>query len=196
MLVETGEVSDIFSTSAKIKGEILSAGDFVKQYGHCFAKTPMPTISDSKTEFSAAIGTGSFTSFLQDLDPGTKYYVRAYSNCNNNTVYGKEINFTTDEDYPPGITTSAVTGITQNSAVSGGNIISSGGIPVTARGVCWSTSPTPTIIENKTADGTGSGPYISNLTGLEANTTYYIRAYAVKTTGITYGNELSFTTAM
>ncbi len=76
------------------------------------------------------------------------------------------------------ITTSAVTSPTTNSATSGGNITTDGGAPVTARGVCWSTSQNPTTANSKTTDGTGTGSFTSNITGLTANTTYYVRAYA------------------
>jgi uncharacterized protein (TIGR02145 family) len=94
----------------------------------------------------------------------------------------------------PILSTMPVGNITNNIAVAGGNIINDGGSPVNQRGVCWSTSPTPTIANNKTTDGSGIGNYISNLAGLTQNTTYYIRAYATNANGTAYGNELSFTT--
>jgi hypothetical protein len=95
MLVATGEVKNILPTTVEITGLILSAGDGIKKYGHCYAKTPNPTISDSKTEFTVTIGIGEFTSYLQDLEPGTKYYAKAYLTRDNIIVYGNEINFTT-----------------------------------------------------------------------------------------------------
>jgi hypothetical protein len=196
MWVETGEASEILSTTAKISGEIKCIGDGIKKYGHCYAKNPNPTIFDTRTEYGLAIGLGGYTSFLQGLEPGTKYYTKAYISRNNTTAYGSEVIFTTEEDTPPEITTYAVTDITQSSAVSGRNITSNGGIPVTSRGVCWSISARPTIADNKTTDGSGSGPFSSDLTGLTSNTTYYLRAYATKSTGTTYGNEFSFTTTL
>ena len=95
---------------------------------------------------------------------------------------------------PNGITTLAVSNITGTTAVSGGNILSDGGAKITARGVCWSTSPNPTIADNKTIDGYGIGSYISNITGLLAGTTYFVRAYATNFAGTAYGNEISFST--
>jgi uncharacterized protein (TIGR02145 family) len=85
--------------------------------------------------------------------------------------------------------------ITNNSAVAGGNIVSDGGNPVTQRGVCWSTSPNPTTANSKTTDGSGIGNFSSSVNGLIANTTYYLRAYAINTNGTAYGNQLTFTTA-
>ncbi len=77
----------------------------------------------------------------------------------------------------------------------GGNISNDGGSSITARGVCWSTSSSPTTTNNKTMEGTGIGTYISSIAVfLMANTTYYVRAYATNSVGTSYGNEISFTT--
>ncbi len=98
---------------------------------------------------------------------------------------------------PQGITTATATSITGNSAISGGIVLSNGGANITARGVCWSTSPNPTIaLTTKTNDGTGEGIYQSNITGLSALTTYFARAYATNSAGTAYGNEISFTTPL
>jgi hypothetical protein len=84
-----------------------------------------------------------------------------------------------------------------NSAVSGGNISSDGQGEVTARGVVWSTSPNPTIaLATKTTNGTGTGAFTSSITGLSANTTYYVRAYATNSAGTAYGNEFPFITTL
>ncbi len=92
------------------------------------------------------------------------------------------------------LSTSAVTNITSNSAQSGGNITDDGGAPITARGVCWSTAPNPTIASNKTNNGSGTGSFTSNLTGLNPNTTYYVRAYSISSEEVAYGNQFSFAT--
>jgi Concanavalin A-like lectin/glucanases superfamily len=92
------------------------------------------------------------------------------------------------------LTTSAVTSILKDSAVSGGTISSDGGASVTARGVCWGTTINPTITNNKTSNGSGTGAFSSALTGLTPNTNYHVRAYATNSAGTAYGNDLSFTT--
>jgi hypothetical protein len=94
----------------------------------------------------------------------------------------------------PTITTADISDISQTSAISGGNITSDGGNTITNRGICWSTNSTPTTADNKTSDSTGMGSFISNLTGLIENTTYYICAYATNSKCTVYGNVLSFTT--
>jgi hypothetical protein len=94
----------------------------------------------------------------------------------------------------PAITTDAASAITSTSATSGGNITSNGGTAVTARGVCWSTIQNPTTTDTHTFDGNSTGSFTSYLTGLNASTTYYVRAYAINSVGTAYGNEISFTT--
>jgi len=94
----------------------------------------------------------------------------------------------------PVLTTATASTITAGGAVSGGNITFDGGAEIIARGVCWATSPEPTISDSKTTDGTGAGSFTSTLTGLTANTTYYVRAYASNSVGTAYGTEVNFTT--
>ena len=94
----------------------------------------------------------------------------------------------------PVVTTAEVTGIKCCTAVSGGEVTFDGNVTVTARGICWSTSQNPTIEDNKTSNGSGVGSYTSNMTNLEHNTTYYVRAYATNEVGTAYGEERIFTT--
>jgi hypothetical protein len=83
--------------------------------------------------------------------------------------------------------------INSTTATTGGNIISEG--LIIDSGVCWSTTPTPTIeSSNKISEGAGRGAFFRELTGLTPNTKYYVRAYAINSAGIAYGNEVSFTT--
>lgn len=92
------------------------------------------------------------------------------------------------------ITTAEISDVTDNSAVSGGNITNDGGQSIRARGVCWATTNNPTISKNKTEDGKGTGEFSSTLTGLEPGVTYYVRAYATNVNGTFYGNEVTFST--
>ncbi|MFH1120708.1 MAG: hypothetical protein V1775_12875 [Bacteroidota bacterium] len=100
-----------------------------------------------------------------------------------------------DASSTPTVTSASISDITQTNATSGGNIISDGGASVTARGVCWNTSPNPTTANSLTTDGSGNGAFVSNLTSLIPNTLYYARAYATNSAGTAYGNEISFTTS-
>jgi len=94
----------------------------------------------------------------------------------------------------PTIASIAITEISAESATSGGDITADGGSDITARGVCWSTSNTPSITDSKTTDGIGVGNFTSSITGLLPNTTYYLRAYATNSIGTSYGEEINFTT--
>jgi hypothetical protein len=96
---------------------------------------------------------------------------------------------------PQGVSTTAISQITGNSAVSGGSITTDGGASITTRGVVWSTTTTPTItLTTKTSDGTGAGQFSSTLDGLVPGTLYYVRAYATNSVGTTYGDEKTLTT--
>jgi hypothetical protein len=194
MLVTTGAVTNILTNTADASGQVIDLGDGVTQHGHCYSKNANVSISDSKTQLGKPAGTGGFTSQLSNLEAGTKYYIKAYLTDGSVPVYGKEISFTTVSASVPTLSTTAITLIATAAASSGGEITSEGGAPVTSRGVCWSTSTGPTTADSKTSDGTGTGNFTSNLTGLTQSTTYYVRAYAGNSAGTGYGNEVSFIT--
>jgi formylglycine-generating enzyme required for sulfatase activity len=99
----------------------------------------------------------------------------------------------TEQNSVPTITTSTISGITTMSATGGGNVIDDGGAPVNTRGVCWSISPNPTITDDKTIDGSGTGIFISSLEELTPGVTYHVRAYAGNIEGVSYGEDLTFT---
>ncbi len=94
----------------------------------------------------------------------------------------------------PVVYTTAIIGITSNTAQAGGIVTSDAGNVVLAKGICWSRRPVPFTRDSKTNDGSGTGNYGSTMTDLLPNTTYYIRAYATNSEGTAYGNELSFVT--
>lgn len=213
--VTTSSVSNITETSAKCGGTVTASGYSVGACGLCYSELPNPTINSYIT--SDQMGTGTFTSTMSGLEPGTKYYVRAYATTSSGTLYGEQKEFTTlgdnnggdddddddngggnggddEEATKPTVTTNSVSNITFESATCGGNVTDDGGANVTARGVCWSTSQNPTISDNKTTDGSGTGSFTSNLINLNENTTYYVRAYATNEKGTSYGEQKSFTT--
>ena len=98
------------------------------------------------------------------------------------------------EPEKPTVVTQEVTDITINTANVVCNVESDGGAEVTERGVCWDTIQNPTIDKNKTNDGNGLGTFTSELSNLASQTTYYVRAYAVNSAGVSYGEEKSFET--
>jgi hypothetical protein len=192
--VSTAAISSITSSSAVSGGNVTSTGGAsVTARGVCWSTSQNPTIFNSHTTDGS--GAGLFVSNLTGLSPSTIYYVRAYATNSQGTAYGNQLYFTTSANVTlPSVTTAAITNITSSSATSGGNVTSSGGATVTARGVCWSTNPNPTLSNNFTTNGSGTGSFVSNLTGLNPSTTYYVRAYATNSEGTSYGNQESFTT--
>jgi hypothetical protein len=96
----------------------------------------------------------------------------------------------------PAVTTAEVTDLVQTSATCGGEVTFDGYTQVTARGVVYGTSPEPTIDGMKTEDGTGEGVFVSEITGLAPNVTYYVRAYATNSVGTVYGVEREFKTPL
>lgn len=99
-----------------------------------------------------------------------------------------------EEGEPVVLSDSAVTDIEATTATFGGNVTSDNGSAVTVRGVCWSTASNPVTSGTCTTNGTGTGVFSSNLTGLTPNTLYYVRAYATNVIGTSYGSEVTFTT--
>ena len=95
----------------------------------------------------------------------------------------------------PVLSTIGISNITNVSASSGGDIKQEGAGPVTERGVVWSTSTNPIYsLTTKTSNGSGLGKFTSQITGLNSNTSYFARAYAVNIAGVGYGNEIKFST--
>ncbi|MHC1780085.1 MAG: M12 family metallopeptidase [Bacteroidales bacterium] len=95
----------------------------------------------------------------------------------------------------PAVTTATLTNISSTGVSCGGNVSDDGGAAVTARGVCWSLNQNPTTSENHSSDGSGTGSFTTNITGLQPGTTYYFRAYATNSVGTTYGSQVSTSTS-
>jgi uncharacterized protein (TIGR02145 family) len=193
--VATGFASSVSYTSITFGGIVLAEGGFsVSSRGVCWSTSPNPTV-ELTTKTNDGTGIGNFTSSITGLTPNTTYYVRAYATNSVGTAYGSQQSFTTSPLTIPTVTTEIPSAVSYTTATCGGNITSGGGATVTSRGVCWSTSPNPTItLTSKTVDGTGTGSFSSNITDLTPNTTYYIRAYASNSLGTSYGAQQTFTT--
>jgi YVTN family beta-propeller protein len=97
---------------------------------------------------------------------------------------------------PPTVTTATpVSSINTTTATGGGTLTSAGGSNVTAKGICWSTAPSPVLGGECVGGGTGTGPFTGNMTGLTPGTPYHVRAYATNASGTAYGGDVQFTTA-
>lgn len=193
IIITTQAASAITQISAT-SGVQVSAGfsSDVLDKGICWAVTANPTIALNK--LSGGQGNGSNNMSLTGLSAGKTYYIKGYVTTRNETIYGDQQQFTTLNYQLATLTSSAITNISQTTAVGGGNVTNAGGGSVSAKGTCWSTVAGATILNTHTTDGTDLGAYSSAISGLNPGTIYHVRAYAINQAGTAYGPELTFTT--
>lgn len=193
--VITSDAVSISENSARISGNVTDDGNAnVSERGFVYGPLINPSTSTG-SKLAVGSGLGSFSANLSGLESDFVYYVRAYAINSQGIAYGNQISFSTLSDAVlPTVTTSSVTDITETSATVGGDVTADGGSEILTRGVAFGTTMNPTI-DNTFASATGElGTFQANLSGLNQNTTYFVRAYASNEKGIAYGNEISFTT--
>jgi len=202
--VTTGNYASLTETTVAVSGTITantpSPSAIVTSSGVCYSSTAaIPDTSGTYTiDGPAGVSSGSITSTITNLIPNTLYYARAYAITTAGVVYGSTISFTTLAATAPILTTVPASNILSTKATSGGNISDSGGVAIIQEGVCWSTTSgneTATAGTSFTSDGTAGTTFSSLLKSLQPSTTYYVKAYAVNSVGLSYAsNEISFTT--
>ncbi len=187
--VVTGPITPVSPHRATGGGEVTGLGDSaVTARGICWTESGVPDLQDPHTVDGE--GTGSFTSSLDGLSAGTTYRVRAYATNARGTAYGQTVTFNTGAGIAQVVTAPAQV-VGSDRIVMGGEVTTDGGLRVTERGVCWSKTSTPTIEDARVVAGSGSGPFYTELGGLEPEITYYLRAYAVNETGVSYGEVVT-----
>lgn len=195
--VTTTAISAITQSTATGGGNVTFDGNStILGRGICWSSVnQVPTKTDTLT--GDGTGTGTYTSSLSNLVADRKYYVRAYATNSIGTAYGDVVTFNTGKQVVlPTVTTANATNITDSTAITGGNITSTGNATLYTYGVCWSsTNQTPTTNDFKQAvTGTGTGNFSDTLTGLWAATVYYVRSYVTNSAGTAYGSVITFTT--
>lgn len=188
-IVVTKPATDITSHCATLKGSVHPQSGSTTYWFDWGTTTAYGNTTTPKIATGASYV--NVFSYISDLVAGTTYHFRLVATNSLGTSYANDTSFVAGSVT---LTTSPVTSITNTNATSGGNITANGGFAVTARGVCWSTSPLPTIADTHTTDGSGNGVFTSLLDGLNPGGNYYIRAYATNSIGTFYGNEIQFTT--
>ncbi len=189
--VTTDAATNITTSEAQLNGSVTGvAGYPVLERGFVFADNAELT---GTVTYTNGAGVGSFHVTVSNLQVATRYYYRAYAQTALGVQYG-DIRFFYTQAELPEVHTLQVTDVKASRATCEGNVTYNGGAYVTARGVCYSTSPNPTLSDNYTTNGNGDGSFTSLITGLIADTTYYVRAYATNSVGTTYGEQLIFTT--
>ena len=164
-------------------------GGEIWQRGFCYGK--MGETPDT------ILYTGSNNPFsveLPNLSPSTIYTCRAFAGNEAGRGYSDLFRFTTMSDTIPLVDTYVVKNITYCSATPSGQVLSNGGQEVMERGICYSTESLPTVEGAHVAAGSGVGPFECELRDLSPETRYYVRAYAICTKGVYYGDQLNFDT--
>lgn len=194
-IVTTMPASSITVTTAVSGGEIISDGGYpIIEKGIVWGMSPNPNLSDLQT--IDGNGSGAFVSNMALLSGNRTYYVRAYARNQLGVGYGNEISFTTLPVLPSVVSTLPVVFYKDTMAFGQGKVIDYGGGSLSEFGVVFSTSPNPTIADRKSVRPVISlDSFYARCTSLLSNTTYYVKAYAINEAGVSYGDEISFTTA-
>lgn len=195
--VTTQQISNVTSSSVTFNGTIVNPGlPSYTERGFVYSTRVQPTLENNMGKITSAVnGQASFSATVYGLNSNVTYYVRAYAINALAPAYGNDVTFNTN-GVPASLTTSAVTNISTNSATLNGTIDVAGSPNYTEKGFCYRKNGEPSISDNKKiVSGSGTGAYSANISGLEYQTTYYVKAYAIQNGQPVYGNTVNFSTS-
>ena len=183
--------------TAELTGAVGSnGGGTITERGFCWsASVHNPQIGTEGCQNKAVEGE-DFKYTLEELTPGTIYYVTAYAKNEKGIGYSNVTEFTTMELTAPKLDAIIISTPTTDKATVSCTLLSNGNGTVTERGFCWSTSvQNPQLevqgCESIKMEGT---EFLHELTGLKSGTPYYITAYAKNEAGTGYSETGNFTT--
>ena len=183
---------NITYTTAELGGSVIDeGGGAVSESGFVVGTNASPTITDLK--FPLTKGKAAIALIVSKLNVNTKYFVRSYAVNEKGVAYGNEQSFTTADYKLPTVKTNAIV-LLAYGATLGGQITDDGGLNISERGVCYSFNNNPTITDSKVNIGNGIGDFYTDAVNLKSSTIYYVRAYAINSRGIAYGDQVQFTT--
>lgn len=194
-MVDIYNVQEVTNTSAVCKGFVRFPDNTITSKGFCWSKTNYyPTVEDNVATTNG--DNDGFMLELNGLEAGTEYRVRAFIESRRfGVLYSIMVEFKTLENPSVAtVKTLLLANITETSASCFGSVVNDNGGTVSERGICWDTSPNPTIEGNHQPSDMEINNFHVNITGLTPETTYYVRAYATNEYGIAYGDVLSFKT--
>lgn len=194
-VITSPTISSITSTSFVAGGNVTAdGGSSVTSRG---IQRSLSIDMTSPTNTTMGSGTGAFTGTISGLTAGTTYYLRAFATNAIGTVYGEIISVATLGG--PTVVTIPPYSITSSTAVTGCDVVSNGGAAITARGICWSSTQTLPTTSNSTVvndpNYAQTSPFITELSGLVKDTTYYVRAFATNSVSTLYGDVEIFSTS-
>ena len=197
--VEAMSADNISTENAVVACNIVNVDNLkITESGVCFSQSEEPTVLNGKLASNPVQTNGTFSVSITGLEPNTTYYIRAYAVSEKEVCYSNEISFKTlAVATVPVLTTSPASAVTTASATLGGTISGNGGSAITESGVCVGLTANPTVetgIKLATNPLVVSGAYSLNITNLQPNRIYYVRAYAQNASGISYGGQTSFCT--
>lgn len=194
--LNTLEAQDVTTTTAIAKGKLLTLGrPQYKERGFVYSISSMPTVDNTIAKVTVAVtDENEYSAKLTGLTKDETYYVRAYAINDIGTAYStNETKFSTNATAPIVKTDSYTNKVIATSSVTlNGTIEEEGDPKYTEKGFVYGGVHNPTVEDDtkKVASGTGEGAFSVNLTTLEINKVYYVRAYAINETGTSYGEEI------
>lgn len=189
-------ITNLSSKSATICGEIVNQnGTTISSRGICWTQTSLPSLS---TEHMVSSDTSAvFTCNIDSLLPYTLYNYNAFANSNQGLAYSQTLSVRTLPDIPE-LEISEVKNIFRTSATVVGVINQLNDASISRRGVVWSETKgfTPSLGTFVYEEGNwqNSGSFQINLVNIPGPGNFYVRIFAQNSAGISYSDELKFTT--
>jgi len=188
------DAENVTSYTAEFDAEITDDGGAqIVQNGFCYIKGTDALPDTINNNLQVAVTDVFFGAIAENLEPGTTYTVRAYAVNIAGINYSDTIRIKTPPVLPD-VVTIEYEEVTLNSSVLRGKVQYNGGTQILEYGFVWSTNSDPTIEDNIVSSNDGSEGFDETITGLEPGTDYYFKAYAKNSVGISYGDQLMFTT--
>ncbi|MBO4340882.1 MAG: carboxypeptidase regulatory-like domain-containing protein [Bacteroidales bacterium] len=184
-------------TNIKTDGATLSSrtsnngNSAILENGFCWSEYGTPTVDNEK--ISCAVST-NFGTTISGLTDGTTYHVRSWARNAMGIAYSDVVTFKTVAITAPELSVPQILNVNMEWATAIATVLSTGNAKLEDSGFCISTSPEPTVYDDKYSLGKVTDLQVK-FENLQKSTTYYVRAYAENTAGIGYSTEVSFTTA-
>lgn len=198
----SGETNELVFTSTSVdtvtyRNAVISFAvdrvnlNVISCFGICYDTLPEIDFVDDTIEIQIA-DTGLVK--IDNLLPGKTYYFKFFAQVQDDYFFirNSDGEFSTSSLGFPVVITNDVTDVSIGSAICGGSVINDGGSEVLQRGVCWGSYENPTLTNNVTIEGEGIGDFSTEIVGCEAGNSYYVRAYAFNSVGVSYGNQKAF----